>query len=46
MELGLGIFVVIIFFSMIKSGGKNVTKNEGGGSSKISGISTPPSSDE
>lgn len=48
MELGLGIFIIVVFCLMLKSGGKNVTRNDGsgtssGGSGTSSKDSTPPS---
>lgn len=33
MELGLGIFIIVVFCLMLKSGGKNVTRNDGSGTS-------------
>lgn len=45
MELGLGIFIIVIFCLMLKSGGKNVTRNDGSGTSSSGGSSTSSSKD-
>lgn len=40
MELGLGIFIIVVFCLMLKSGGKNVTRNDGSGTNSGGGSGT------